>query len=342
MKIEMGESLMYSWLRHVKGCQVAQLNWKASALEEESWRRLEPFYALLRERFHLSTKKVNSLLKQAEVDVLGIKVKDGQYDLYAIDIAFHEHYLQYQDNIGNITKKMVRSALILAAQFGVKKGEIIFASPRVKEVDVKDLHDRLNAINESFAANGYDFTFRLYFNEDFKEVFIKEVLKRYKDIKDTSDLFVRSVKMLGLFGAVIDDFEIKPESTSEEEEEIVEVEDIEKKIVTPSTVNLSSYSEILQQSISIGKKAQMFFKKLASDGKLSTVYDNSSTTLRGFELLREVKANDNVIEVRKVGDYPRYYSKPYSDNGRAFVLCSQWYEENINILEELIRRFGLD
>lgn len=30
MKIEMGESLFYSWLRHVKECQIVQTNWKAS------------------------------------------------------------------------------------------------------------------------------------------------------------------------------------------------------------------------------------------------------------------------------------------------------------------------
>lgn len=30
MKIEMGESLFYSWLRHVKECQMVQTNWKIS------------------------------------------------------------------------------------------------------------------------------------------------------------------------------------------------------------------------------------------------------------------------------------------------------------------------
>ena len=30
MKIEMGESLLYSWLRHVKECQIVQTNWKIS------------------------------------------------------------------------------------------------------------------------------------------------------------------------------------------------------------------------------------------------------------------------------------------------------------------------
>lgn len=31
MKIEMGESLFYSWLRHVKECQIVQTNWTNSS-----------------------------------------------------------------------------------------------------------------------------------------------------------------------------------------------------------------------------------------------------------------------------------------------------------------------
>ena len=34
MKIEMGESLIYSWLRHEKQCQLAQTNWKSSSYWE--------------------------------------------------------------------------------------------------------------------------------------------------------------------------------------------------------------------------------------------------------------------------------------------------------------------
>lgn len=36
MKIEMGESLCASWLRHVKGCQIVQTNWSNSPTWE-SW-----------------------------------------------------------------------------------------------------------------------------------------------------------------------------------------------------------------------------------------------------------------------------------------------------------------
>ena len=34
MKIEMGESLTYSWLRHEKLCQLVQTNWKVSPFWE--------------------------------------------------------------------------------------------------------------------------------------------------------------------------------------------------------------------------------------------------------------------------------------------------------------------
>ena len=34
MKIEMGESLIYSWLRHEKLCQLVQTNWKVSPFWE--------------------------------------------------------------------------------------------------------------------------------------------------------------------------------------------------------------------------------------------------------------------------------------------------------------------
>lgn len=32
MKIEIGESLILSWLKHVNNCQIVQLNWKPSTI----------------------------------------------------------------------------------------------------------------------------------------------------------------------------------------------------------------------------------------------------------------------------------------------------------------------
>jgi len=36
MKIEIGESIVYSWLKHIKKCKIIQLNWKVS-INWEKW-----------------------------------------------------------------------------------------------------------------------------------------------------------------------------------------------------------------------------------------------------------------------------------------------------------------
>ena len=53
MKIDMLESLGYSFLRHVQGCWIVQTNWKASlkGLAERAWEPLEARFAKMRDEF---------------------------------------------------------------------------------------------------------------------------------------------------------------------------------------------------------------------------------------------------------------------------------------------------
>lgn len=52
MKIEMGESLIYSWLRHEKLCQLVQTNWKVSPFWElENRQEIEDFFVICRNYF---------------------------------------------------------------------------------------------------------------------------------------------------------------------------------------------------------------------------------------------------------------------------------------------------
>jgi hypothetical protein len=114
VKIEIGESLLRSWLRHVKGCQLAELNWKPSS----SWEKHEDLQSLMEQAraFFLNSlnidifKKItvaSQLIKQAEIDVLGVKLgMDGRIQaIYGIDVAYHEAGLNYGDNIIRILKK---------------------------------------------------------------------------------------------------------------------------------------------------------------------------------------------------------------------------------------------
>ena len=83
MKIEMGESLFYSWLRHVKGCQIVQTNWKVSSqwslsnaeALERMMKVVDNHYA---QKYGYAIFKKNSslsqLLQQGECDVLGVVI----------------------------------------------------------------------------------------------------------------------------------------------------------------------------------------------------------------------------------------------------------------------------
>jgi hypothetical protein len=116
MKIEIGESLIRSWLRHIKHCEFAELNWKPSP----AWQAMaDEAVASLFERAKqdnpsaIGQNTLSQLLKQAEVDVLGLSTSNNK--LHLVDIAFHSGGLNYggQGKTGErIYKKLVRSALI--------------------------------------------------------------------------------------------------------------------------------------------------------------------------------------------------------------------------------------
>jgi hypothetical protein len=88
---------MRSWLRHIQGCQFAELNWKPSS----SWPvrgDMQPLMDSARDHFQSASgieifgnQTAYQVLKQGEIDVLGIRLKpDGELvKVYSIDMAFH-------------------------------------------------------------------------------------------------------------------------------------------------------------------------------------------------------------------------------------------------------------
>ena len=123
MKIEMGESLFYSWLRHVKDCQVVQTNWKVSPQWEMKHRdEIRTFMEVSDQHFtgrygYKIFKKNSSLsqvIQQGECDAVGISVQAGTISVYAVDVAFHEGGLNYgtrQETVMKIVAKSLRTAI---------------------------------------------------------------------------------------------------------------------------------------------------------------------------------------------------------------------------------------
>src|SRR5689334_19175522 len=101
----MGESLMRSWLRHVRGCQLAELNWKPSSGWEKSgdaqrWMDAARvfFQRTLTIMLYDDDANASQLLRQTEIDVLGVKLgRGGKVEaVYATDVAYHENGLHYK------------------------------------------------------------------------------------------------------------------------------------------------------------------------------------------------------------------------------------------------------
>lgn len=142
MKIEMGESLIYSWLRHEKLCQLVQTNWKVSPFWElENRQEIEDLFVICRnyflEKHSLDISKGCSLeqfLKQAEIDGIGIAYSTEAPYIYAVDVAYHEGGLNYggkDETITKIAQKCIRTALCLYGYFCMSTGEVLFVSPKI-------------------------------------------------------------------------------------------------------------------------------------------------------------------------------------------------------------------
>ncbi len=207
MKIEMGESLMQSFLKHIKGCQISQTNWKTSSnweISPDAKDQLEYIYNKIKSNNEFSDvfkkNELTQILKQAEIDVLGINTKDT---IFMVEVAFHENGLNYGSKIetkNKVYEKLLRALLIGLAYFPGKNYEIIFASPKTNPAITNIIDDYFEILTREFGNEKIHFDFIT--NESFKSKILIPTLKMTDSESDTSELFLRVFKMLNLFDLI--------------------------------------------------------------------------------------------------------------------------------------------
>ena len=216
MKIEIGESLALSYLKHVKKCVIYQNNWKISSRWRESDKGNNNKNITLEEKIFNEIKirfngvfksSFNQTIKQAEIDALGMD-KEGK--IYAIDIAYHEKGLSY-DKDNNVTKnkmikKLLRSYLILLSYFPDRNYEIIFASPKVGDTNEQLILLAFDKLRKLFPNKNTEVKNKVEFkyisNEAFRKEIIDRTIEASTDNSDTNELFMRSYKLFQLFNKV--------------------------------------------------------------------------------------------------------------------------------------------
>lgn len=148
MKIEIAESMVYSWLRKVRGCRLVQTNWKpapewplvhvdelerlkaasetyfadvlknmedvrnadADAIPYESGDTVTDTSAASSSVFK-RTANLQQLIAQTECDVLGLNFEEGKFKAIAVEVAFHEGGLNYSGGRKESAKKIASKFL---------------------------------------------------------------------------------------------------------------------------------------------------------------------------------------------------------------------------------------
>ena len=308
MTQEMGESLMYSWLRHVKGCQIVQMNWKVSptwipsssnAVEDIN-RFINDFKNdnNFKELGLFGNSNDNQIIYQAECDILGY---NGDKKLFAVESAYHKGNLRYKSgNTKKIVEKLIKNAMCIYAFWGKSvAANLIFATPKCPDNDKKIILKKCDSMNNWAKKNNLNYSFGFICNDDYNKRIIGPVLLLSGLVNDSSEMFLRSAQLLQLAG-----FKLRHEKVEEALKEFGK-EGIIANIILRSV--LSNTNKNINKLISNNKK-------IGKDYPLSE---------------KEIKVNNHY----------RTYITPIIKGKKKYYLYNGWTKDNSDSLIEHINNF---
>lgn len=322
MKIEMGESLFYSWLRHVKECQIVQTNWKLSPQWQpldndiESLMRIsdEYFHQKYGYRIYKDNRSVSQLLQQAECDVLGFSFTRETVTAYAVDVAFHEAGLNYGDHdetVARVIKKCLRTAMCLKSYFQIASAEIIFASPKIRPKEFDVLTECMQDMNDLMERCNLPYQMKLIANEEFEARVLRPILMTSENVSDTSELFLRSYQLYGMFA----------------NQKSFAGRHVKKSESSESDIREQEQVEYAEQKI--GWIARKILRRMIENGAASAdeirLMQDKEYSKRVFHLNYPLLMKDS-----PEADTRRYYANPLLVDGVSYYLCSEWFEIDAN------------
>lgn len=320
MKIEIVESLCYSYLRHVKNCWLVQSNWKGSEhwRKQKSDRELDALFVAMRRDFDphgkvfKKTESAAQLIKQGEIDVLGVD-QDGA--VHAIETAFHENGLNYGGGPANrVLKKLLRTVVVLQAYLMPgTRSHVYFASPKVNPGVRRPLQAAFAALRNHYPA----ITWSLFINADFSSEIVSPTLNMTRSVADTSELFARAAKLLELTNLLGSAQSSLPTASRYISHPFVPA--------SPAKPNRPhSDGRTLQESVR--ELMQTLLEEhptLLPDADLTNLMDASycrnalGLKLANLPLLRRLEHG------RTVSGRDRFWAKPYAD---SYYVNSQWWK----------------
>jgi len=338
MKIEIGESLIFSWLRHVLGCPIAQTNWKPSPTwpirhEAGLARDFEQMRNIAAQRLGLEVFKgsrFHQFIRQAEIDVLGLRFGDAGLVAVAVDSAFHENGVQYgdrQETVGRILKKLIRTAFALEAYFDLHQANIVFATPKMHTAVQDDLQSCWPVLQSILAdcdsLSAGRMNLRIVTNGDFAEQIMHPVLDRMDQVADTSELFLRAQQLARLCEATPRRRQMGQSPAS----------------ARPETEAEPKIGAHVRQTMA--RLAQAGRLKPEVIGKLLDARYCKMTFNLGLPFLKAIKSYfDSANQRMDERGYGRYWKDPLTIGDFQFLMCSQWFLWQRPAFDRWVRELG--
>ena len=330
MKVEIGESLCYSFLRHVKQCWLVQSNWKVSEhwVRQKSDSELQSLYESMQEKFDpdgsvfKQTKDVEQFLRQGEIDVVGVG-QDGS--VHALEVAFHEAGLNYGGGPEKrVLKKLLRAVTILKAyQPAAVVTHMYFVSPKVWPRVQGPLGEAFSKLRWEYP----EIQWHLLTNEDFASQVVQPTLERAGSVADKSELFVRAAKLLELSGVGI---------TGGDRRASVESTKVQHTVLKEATRDTDAEPGQLQQIVRpLMKTLLEDYPRLLDDTDVHNMMDGEHCkSVLGLQIsnLPLLRLRENG---RKVSDHDRYWAKVYG--GRYYVTSQWWKGQHYDNARSLLR-----
>lgn len=355
MKIEVCEHALAAWLTHVKGCQVVQTNWKPSPLQEiseEDTKDISGFveeikkFSAEKELDILKKSKLSQMIQQCEIDIVGVRLEEGIVgNLYLIDSAFHENGLNYNDTVARVLKKIVRAIFVAGVVFKDIPAEVIFVSPKCgREVENK-LRENLGELDKIIHTYYPDSKITLLFNLDFAAEVYAPLIESIDRLGDDNDLFLRSVKLARLAADMLRNAErhknladvFENDATDENAEPAIE-DSVPKPITisgyqvdplppyhyNPRKHNQDTIFGILHGLLNNGLMDEETLQNLCNPVWCKRVLAMHSL----FPVLLPAVS----LPASGYQSVRFYKRETLNIKGKEYLVCSQWYPDNIRAL----------
>ncbi len=203
--MEILEQAFKSYLKNVEGCSVVQTNWTPSPIQMDG---LIQDDLILVEKIANETmatcpldifkkSKDDQFIRQAEIDVLGIKTDAGKPVVYLFDTAFHKNGLGYHDAVDTVIKKLLRAAIVGHLFFKGFDIHVGFLSPKCSKGKLNDIMANIPVINNILKNNSIHAGIEVYAGNQF-ELVIQDLIALKGRINDNDDIFMRAVQLLDL------------------------------------------------------------------------------------------------------------------------------------------------